>query len=87
MLAINPISEDAKSVLRTVSKQATDGYTIQSKTGLSTDQLVRALQELLSQSVVSIEGDLNPQVVGKSFIWVPPGLKGYAQMVSGSALP
>lgn len=76
------MTKDAQSVLRIVSQKAADGYTIQSRTGLNADQLVGALQELISSALVQIEGDLNPSAIGGSYIWVPTDKKGDAELAS-----
>ena len=71
-------------VLQVVSKEAADGYTIQSKAGLSPAELVIAVKELLATSTIQVEGDLDPSVIGKTYIWVPPNRKGYAAAISGA---
>ena len=82
MCVIADVSEDAKAVLRIVTKEAADGYTVQSRTGLDRGRLVAALRDLLRDSFIQVEGDLNPENVGRAYIWVPPGRSGYARIAS-----
>jgi hypothetical protein len=76
------VSEDARAVLRVVTKAAADGYTVQQRTGMDRNRLIAALQDLLSKSFVQVEGDVNPDNVGRAYIWVPPGRSGYARIAS-----
>jgi hypothetical protein len=80
---ITDVSEDAKAVLRVVTKEAVDGYTVQQRTGMDRDRLSAALRDLLRESFVRVEGDLSPENVGRTYIWVPPGRSGYARIASG----
>ena len=68
-------------MLRLVNKEASDGYTIQKGTGFDNNKLFSTLGELQSQSLVRVEGDLNPTSVGKVYVWVPPSSKGYVNMM------
>jgi hypothetical protein len=77
------LTPQAKRILHVVNKEASDGYALQSRTGLNPDELVNGLKELLADSIIQIEGGLDPERIGRTYIWVPPSRKRYAAMISG----
>ncbi len=80
---MSELSPKAKHILYVVNKEASDGYALQSKTGLNPNELVDGLKELLADRIIQIEGGLDPERIGRTYIWVPPSRKRYAAMISG----
>jgi DNA-binding Lrp family transcriptional regulator len=80
------LSAKAKRVLYVLSGEASDGYALQQRTGLSAQELLDALNELLADGTIQIEGGLDLETIGRIYVWVPPSRKNYAAMISGKAL-
>ena len=80
------MTDQAINVLNVVGREAADGYTVQKKAGLSPQELVSAVKELLKESVIQVEGDLDISTIGRAYIWVPPNRKALAAIKSGTAL-
>ncbi len=72
------LSDNAVRALRVLTEQASDGYTLMSRTGLTADQLVTALTELRSHELVVVKGDLMPHAVGDVYAAVMPDAQGRA---------
>jgi len=77
------LSDDALKVLRAVRDRALDGYNLMSKTGLDPQKLYQAISQLVAEDLVSIRGDLNPDLIGDVYLVVPPTAFGYADLLLG----
>lgn len=75
------LSDEALKVLRAARERALDGYSLMSKTGLDADRLYTAIRELVEEDLVSMRGDLNPQLIGDVYLVVPPQAFGYADLL------
>ncbi len=62
-----------------LKNQALDGYTLMAKTRLKPEELVRAVEPLLGQSLVIVKGELFGPDVGEAFFAIPTGSMEYAQ--------
>ena len=72
------LGADIIKVLRVVTVEAADGYTLMERTGLNVDALAKALEELVRRHLVDVKGSVAPDSVGKAYVFVPPGLRGDA---------
>jgi hypothetical protein len=81
------LSDDAFKVLRLVHEQATDGYTVMSRTGLTGERLEVALRELVGSSLVAVKGEAYGPSVGAAYLWVPPDVQGYVGLLLGKFRP
>jgi hypothetical protein len=77
------LSENALKVLQPLRERAMDGYSLQSRTGLTPDELATALQELRSQELIIVKGELIPDRIGDAYCYVPPDALGYADVLLG----
>jgi hypothetical protein len=77
------LSEDALKVLRVARERALDGYSLMSKTGLDPQKLYAALRELVDEDLVSMRGDLTPDLIGDVYLVVPPTAFAYADLLLG----
>jgi hypothetical protein len=77
------LSDDALKVLRAARDRALDGYSLMSKTGLDPQKLYMAIRELVDEDLVSMRGDLNPDLIGDVYLVVPPTAFGYADLLLG----
>jgi DNA-binding MarR family transcriptional regulator len=80
------LSEDQKKVLTALSERASDGYTLINRTGLTIDQLEKAIQELLERQLVSVQGDIHGEQLGRAYLWVPPDAQGKADYLLGKMM-
>ena len=78
MQSQSSLGADIIKVLRVVTVEAADGYTLMERTGLNADALAQALEELVRRRLVDIKGSVAPGSVGKAYVFVPPGLRGDA---------
>jgi len=76
------ISKEALQVLRALRDSSRDGYNLCSETGLSQDELRKAVIEL--GKMISFKGDLRPSGIGDTYFMLMPSAYGYADMVIGS---
>jgi hypothetical protein len=79
-------SPQALRVLDVLSEQASDGYTVMSKAGLTADQLVQALKEIPTDLLI-IKGELIPDRVGEAYLVLPPNARAYANSLVRSSGP
>ena len=81
MMFVPQLGEKTARVLSVVLEQSMDGYTLQSKTGLTDAELAQALEFLKANELIGIEGSLSPETVRSVYVWVPPSMKGNAQFI------
>jgi hypothetical protein len=77
------ISANGKKILRLLTQQAMEGYSLMSRTGLKQDELQTAVDELLNRSLISIKGAPSGDELGKAYLWVPPNVQGRAEYLLG----
>jgi hypothetical protein len=80
MMYVPQIGENTGKVLSVVLEQAMYGYTLRSKTGLADTELVQALEFLKANELIDVDGNLSPEAVRSVYVWVPPSMKGSAQL-------
>ncbi len=73
------LAPDEKKVLRALTKEASFGYTLLSRTGLTTDQLQAAVGNLVDRGLVGIQGEGYGEQFLKAFLYVPPAAQGKAE--------
>jgi hypothetical protein len=78
-----PLSDDAKLVLSEVREQPMFGYMLLSRTSLDIEHLAVAARQLVEAGLMRAEGNLGLQQLEKTYFWVPPDVKGYADFISG----
>jgi hypothetical protein len=83
MATQDELGHDTLKVLGALREQSMDGYTLQSKTLLQKEDLAKSLSQLVSQALVKVAGDLNPERIGESFFSVPIDAVGYADSLLG----
>ncbi len=83
MVQLPTLSDEASKILRALRDRALDGYSLMSKTGLGPEQLYEGIRELVALDVVSLKGDLNPELIGEAYLVVPPTVFGYVDMLLG----
>lgn len=74
------LGEKTGKVLGAVLEQAMDGYTLQSQTRLSPEDLAKAVQFLRDNELIGVEGGITADTIRSAYVWVPPGAKGNAQL-------
>ncbi len=79
----SPLTDTATRVLSALRESAMDGYTLLSKSGVSTTELSAAARELLGRGAIEIRGDVNPERVRESYMYVPPNAIGYVDYLLG----
>ncbi len=60
-----------------------DGYVLLSKSGVTTAELSDAARELIDRGVIVIKGELTPERVLESYMYVPPNAMGYVDVLLG----
>ena len=72
--SILSLTDDARLVLRAVAYQDMDGYTLTSKTALSSDRLEKAVNELAGSGLLRVKGALRGDNLLRSWFQsaVPP---------------
>jgi hypothetical protein len=75
------LSDSAMKVLRVLRESATDGYTVMSRARLSQNQLADAISELSRSSLLEIKGDEDGPEIGEAYLYLPPGVKGYVDLI------
>lgn len=80
-----PITDEAAvdMILRNLRERSMDGYSLLSKTGIDEDKLVEILQTKLSR-IVTIQGDLTKERIGKAYLSILPSARGEAERVLGT---
>ena len=80
MFYVPQLGEKNGKVLGAVLEQAMDGYTLQAKTGLTDAELSQSVQYLKDNELIGVEGNSRPETIRSVYVWVPPGIKGSAQL-------
>ena len=78
------LSKESLKVLTTVRKRPADGYTVMSSTGINAVQLLTVLEELSSERLVDVKGNLSAPVIGEAYVFVPPRAKARADFLIAS---
>lgn len=77
------LSPEAIKALSAVRERAMDGYTLMKLTGLDRAQIETALRELSENSLIRSKGLMSGPTLGETYLWVPPDVKGYADLLLG----
>ena len=77
------LTEEQKKVLSALTERASDGYTLLSRTGLTSQQLETAVQPLIEMRLIGVEGDIHGDDVDRAYFWVPPDSQGRAEYLIG----
>jgi hypothetical protein len=83
MPVVPQLTASARLVLREVSLQVSDGYTLMAKTGLDRGKFKSAIEELLQLGVIRVEGELTDERIAESFFQVPISVRGRAELLLG----
>lgn len=75
------LDETALRVLGVVQRQAGDGFTLMSRSGLKPSELTNAVRWLQSNELVSVEGVLSEEKIGDAYVYVPPRAKGRSELI------
>ena len=62
-------------VLEVVRRQAGDGFTLMSRSGLDPSEFTKVVRSLQSSQLVSVEGVLSAEKIGDAYVYVPPQAK------------
>ena len=81
------LDDNAKKVLKELRIQSMDGYSLQSRTGLSLEPLVQAINVLRENSLVRVTGELTADAIGDSVFSVPIDVIGEVDIVLGNLRP
>jgi hypothetical protein len=77
-------SPEALRVLDVLGDQASDGYTVMRKAGLTPEALVSALKEI-PQDLLIVKGELIPDLVGEAYLVLPSNARAYANTLVRSS--
>ena len=78
-----PLSPPALRVLQTIRERSMDGYMVLAKAHLTPEELSTALSELQNREAVSIKGSTRPELVGETYLSVPPSAIRYVDFLLG----
>lgn len=68
-------------VLGVVRRQAADGFTLMSRSGLDPSEFATAVRSLQSNQLVSVEGVLSAEKIGDAYVYVPPQAKSRSDFI------
>ena len=68
------LTSDAMLLLRSLGERDMDGYTAMARTGLNEERLEKALDELLSFSLVRVSGVVRGPRLGEAYLQAPAGV-------------
>ena len=74
----DPVKSNALKVLEVLRGSSMDGYRLLKRTGLSENDLAQAISEEL-RSVVTVEGSLEPKMIGEAYFSILPSDLGRAE--------
>jgi len=77
------LSATALRLLSEIVREAGDGYTLMSRSGLKGPEFEKAVGELLSRSLILVKGDTSGDRLGESYFYVPLGAQGRADYLLG----
>lgn len=79
------LSEPAIRLLRELSRESGDGYTLMSRTGIKDEsEFSKCVQELRNQSLIEVKGDTSSERVGESILFVPIEARSKVNFLFGS---
>jgi hypothetical protein len=73
--------DTALRVLGVVRRQAGDGFTLMSKSGLNPTEFASAVRSLQTGQLVSVEGVLSEDKIGDAYVYVPPQAKSRSDFI------
>lgn len=77
------LSEQALRLLREITREQSDGYTLMSRSGLKGSDFEKAVGELRDHSLIEVKGDISGERLGESVFYVPLNAQGRADFLLG----
>ena len=77
----NPDDAALLRVLEVVRRQAGDGFTLMSRSGLDPSDFTSVVRSLQSSQLVSVEGVLSDDKIGDAYVYVPPQAKSRSDFI------
>lgn len=71
----------ALRVLGVVRRQAGDGFTLMSKSGLDAKEFASAVRSLQTNRLISVEGVPSEDKIGDAYVYVPPHAKSRSDLI------
>jgi hypothetical protein len=80
MQEIPTLGPNTSRILDALLEQAMEGYSLLSKTGLSNEEALKAIEYLKSRDLLAMEGEMNADSIRRAYFYVPTGAKGTAKL-------